>query len=190
MLSAPAFAAIGSTTSPPSARAGGSYAELSKGYSCEKDYVDSHGNQISECANITWRRANIVMDGPISVRMRNRTSSKQELVCRWDQSTSWSFSASVSSEIEAGVIFARAKVTISGSVSYTKTVSTGTSVNVTVKPHSTAWCKSGVAMPEFGGNIRSMKCASTGYCGWIAKDTYTAEVPKQLVWDIVERPLR
>lgn len=164
------------------------YGELTEGYKCKKGSV-SNGNQYYKCANITWRRANISMNGPISVRVRNRTSVRQNFTCKWEEEKTWTFSVNVSSEIEAGVIFAKATVTISGGVSRAKSVTTGTSVDITVRPRTVAWCRSGIAMPEFGGQVKTLKCAWTGACAWTSSKSYSARVPKQLVWDIVDRPL-
>lgn len=187
---------LASTISPATAAAaplakpkgGSSYPEMTKGYSCARSGT-TQGLAIHKCAKITWEKENIEMNGPVSAQVRNRTGSKQSMTCVWEETKTWTFSASVSSEIEAGVIFARAKVQVSASASRSKSVKIGTSVNVTVRPRHVAWCLSGIAKPKFGGVVKTLHCAQTGQCFWADSKSFSASVPEQFVWELRERKL-
>ena len=182
---APPGGADAGASAEPQARIG-SYQQMTRGYSCKRSGA-RQGLSLHKCANVKWRRANIEMNGPLSVRVINRTRRVQQATCSWEETKTWTFTASVSSEIEAGVIFARAKVQISASVSRAKAVKVGTSVNISVSPRSTAWCRSGMSRPRFGGKMRTLECAQSGGCRWGSTRDYSAKVPKQFVWEIRER---
>jgi hypothetical protein len=96
--------------------------------------------------------------------------------CGWERSVSWTFGASISSEVEAGVIFAKAKVSIEANVSRSATNSSTVSFTFPVKKGQWFHCVRGQAGFKLQGTIKKVLCGKQGCRTYWVKD-FSGNVP-------------
>lgn len=103
-------------------------------------------------------------------------TGRTKVTCSWDHSVTWSFGASISSEIEAGVIFAKAKVSIEANVSRSATNSSTVSFTFPVKKGQWFHCVRGQAGFRLKGTIKQVLCGTQGCRTYWVKD-FSGNVP-------------
>lgn len=107
----------------------------------------------------------------------NRVKTRRtKVTCSWEHSVTWTFGASISSEIEAGVIFAKAKVSIEANVSRAATNSSTVSFTFPVKKGQWFHCVRGQAGFRLKGTIKKVLCGKQGCRTYWVKD-FNGTVP-------------
>lgn len=102
------------------------------------------------------------------------------LKCSHTKTTTWTFNVTASVEAEAGVIFAKAKTSISAGVARSSSTTRTTEVTYRHKPKTWAHCERGIHGYTFSGQVRKDNCSSRG-CKRTTKD-FTATAPEAGFW--------
>lgn len=105
-------------------------------------------------------------------------ASRTTVTCAWERSVTWSFGTSIASEAEAGVIFAKAKVSIEANVSRSATNSSTVSFSFPVKKGQWFHCVRGQAGFRLKGTIKKVLCGQQGCRTYWVKD-FNGNVPSR-----------
>ena len=82
--------------------------------------------------------------------------------CSTSKSKTYSFGVSVTGEVEAGVIFAKVKMSATASVSASYTTQDTASAVFKVRPRGWAHCERGTYIYDFAGQVRKTSCNASG----------------------------
>jgi len=133
------------------------------------------------CVRFTTIKAKIKRDGQ-DILYNNWKRGKM-MNCSMSKSTTWTFHAEGTVEAEAGVIFAKAKtsVTAGGSRATSTTNSVGASFRVPKKSY--AYCSRGHGYFRLAGETRRQECSGRA-CHYTNQDTFTGRMPSITFFEI------
>jgi hypothetical protein len=177
---APADRAAASTPASTLASTAASTAVLAKSspkaWRCTKWY---HGPSVSSrtCAKIT--EFDQTFDVDYTRTFFNKFRKKKITVqCTTSKSTTWKFGVSATVEAEAGVIFAKAKTSLTGSVERSATTTDTASATFTLKPRKYAHCERGMYEYRWRGVVKRETCHPSQGCR-VTKKRYRAHAPSR-----------
>lgn len=138
---------------------------------------------IRNCANLTKTNRRWKQDNATEF-FNARRDRGVDWTCGFSKGSGWDFTASASSEIEAGVIFAKATVTLTAEVSRHIESEDSAEASFRVKPRSYANCVRGAMTYDLAGRMRfdsARRSHATGRISNVKRGTksynYTANVP-------------
>ncbi len=82
--------------------------------------------------------------------------------CSTSKTKTYTFGASVTGEVEAGVIFSKVKVSATASVSTSYTTQDSASATFRVRPRHWAHCERGTYIYDFAGQVKRVRCNASG----------------------------
>jgi hypothetical protein len=138
-----------------------------------------HGASVSarNCAKITHFEQNFDVD--YTRTFYNSFKKKKITVqCTTSKTTTWKFGVSATVEAEAGVIFAKAKTSLTGSVERSASTTDTASATFTLKPKRYAHCKRGMYEYRWRGVVKREVCHPSQGCD-VKKKRYRAHAPSR-----------
>jgi hypothetical protein len=82
--------------------------------------------------------------------------------CSTSKTKTYTFGASLTGEVEAGVIFSKVKVSATASVSTSYTTQDSASATFKVRPRRWAHCERGTYIYDFAGQVKRVRCNASG----------------------------
>lgn len=98
--------------------------------------------------------------------------------CTTSKTTTWKFGVSATVEAEAGVIFAKAKTSLTGSVERSASTTDTASATFKLKPKKYAHCKRGMYEYKWRGVVKREVCHPSQGCD-VTKKRYRAHAPSR-----------
>jgi hypothetical protein len=138
-----------------------------------------HGHSVSarNCAKITHFEQNFDVD--YTRTFYNKFKRKKITVqCTTSKTTTWKFGVSATVEAEAGVIFAKAKTSLTGSVERSASTTDTASATFKLKPKKYAHCKRGMYEYRWRGVVKRETCHPSQGCR-TTKKRYRAHAPSR-----------
>lgn len=138
-----------------------------------------HGPSVSarNCAKITHFEQTFDVDytRTFKNKFKKRTITVQ---CTTSKTTTWKFGVSATVEAEAGVIFAKAKTSLTGSVERSSSTTDTASATFKLKPKKFAHCKRGMYEYKWRGVVKREVCHPSQGCD-VQKKRYRAHAPSR-----------
>lgn len=100
--------------------------------------------------------------------------------CQETKTTTWHQSLTASAEAEAGVIFAKAKTTLSGTIAHESSTSRSSSSTLQIPPRKWGHCYRGMYIWGARGKVRLQGCSSQGCNSSVTRFRFTA--PSTSAW--------
>lgn len=138
-----------------------------------------HGQSVSArtCAKITSFEQNFDVD--YTRTFHNKFKKKTITVqCTTSKTTTWKFGVSATVEAEAGVIFAKAKTSLTGSVERSASTTDTASATFKLRPKKYAHCKRGMYEYRWRGVVKREACHPSQGCH-VTKKRYRAHAPSR-----------
>jgi hypothetical protein len=105
-------------------------------------------------------------------------NQKITVQCTTSKQTTWKFGVTATVEAEAGVIFAKAKTSISGSIERSSTTTDTASATFRLKPRRYAHCERGMYEYSWKGEVKRVRCHPSQGCHTTRKH-YSAHAPSR-----------
>ncbi len=105
---------------------------------------------------------------------QNKFKKRKEFTCSTSKQTTWEFGASVTGEVEAGVIFSKVKLSATASVSRSYTTQDTASATFTLGPKKFGHCERGTYVYDFKGQVKRVRCNASGCRNSVTKFKGTA----------------
>ncbi|MGZ5403137.1 MAG: hypothetical protein ACXWDL_00675 [Nocardioides sp.] len=142
-----------------------------------------HGTTTSArwCVRFTKIEAKIKKDGQDI--LHNNWNRRQRMHCTMSSSTTWTFYAEGTVEAEAGVIFAKAKASVTAGGSRATTTTSEVGAEFAVPKKSYAYCSRGHGYFQLAGETRRQECSGSA-CRYADRGTFTGRMPSITFFEI------
>lgn len=171
MLLLALIAAVPATTAPAHA------AGLNQ-WQCTK-WVGNSSTAHRTCVMFTSKWENFDVDYR-DATFNQTTNQTIPFTCQETKTTTWHESVTASAEAEAGVIFAKAKTTLSGTIAHESSTSRSSSSTLKIPPRKWGHCYRGMYIWGATGKVKLQGCSSQGCTRTIRKFRFTA--PSTAAW--------